>query len=206
MDPRRVVICPICQTPHLREPLERGEEAHCSRCGATLYRERGALEQWVFIAGVVGLILFGVTLLFPLITILLGGNRSEITLVEGIFSLYEQGFLLVALLALMVLIIYPSLLLATAFLYALALLLGGKRVSRWALVLFTLSYRWSMVDIFLVAVLVAMIKIFEYASIHFGMAFWALLGVVATQIFLVYGVGVEAMWDRWEELYYDKVD
>jgi uncharacterized paraquat-inducible protein A len=56
-----------------------------------------------------------------------------------------------------------------------------------------------MLDIFFVSVLVAMVKMYEYATILFGAAFWAMAFVVALELYLFRYIGIEQIWQVWED-------
>ena len=94
--------------------------------------------------------------------------------------------------------VYPFFVLLFTFLFALFMIVGFKKSARKVLVGLELVSRWSMLDIFFIAILVAMVKVFEYATIHFDIAFWALGLVVAYEFYITKIVKIEALWDYWE--------
>ncbi len=199
LDLKKIVICHICQTPHKKRPLAAGESASCVVCGAKLYRDYTGLEYKLLSFVASGFLFYVFAVTFPLVQVSFGPMQSSASLLEAIKTLFDQGYFLVAFFAFMVLVIYPALLFLSGFVAAAAMILGLCALSRRALLLFGFAARWSMLDIFFVSVIVAMVKIFEYASIEFGVAFWAMAFVVALEIYIVHEVGVEAIWERWEE-------
>ncbi|MRI83397.1 MAG: hypothetical protein C6I00_03160 [Nitratiruptor sp.] len=198
-DPREVIICHICQTPHRKVPLAPGEEARCSLCKARLYKPLGAIEREILIVATGASLLLLLTFLTPLVEISIGTMGAILTIPEAIWRILQHGYILVAITLFLLLIVYPLLLFFATLLFGLAMELGSKETSRGILLLLTLIHRWSFIDIFFIAIIVAMIKMFQYATIHLGIAFWALLGAVVAQLYLLYGIGIQRFWERWEE-------
>ncbi len=199
MNLKQFVLCKVCQTLHRKERLKKGESAHCSRCGALLYRVHEGLEYKLLTFSLSALYMLLLVFLFPLVQIIFAGTQSQATLLEAIWKLLEQGYPLVSFFVFMVLVIYPTLLFTSAFLVAFFTIVGFKSAAKRTLVALTLVSEWSMLDIFFVAILVAMVKIYEYATILFGVAFWALGFVVVLELYLFRYIGIESFWDMWEE-------
>jgi len=201
VDLRSIVICKICQTPHKKRPLGANESAHCSVCGSFLYREWRGLEYRVALFSFVALVMLLLSLWFPLVRIDMGVAASSASILDAIRILFGQGYFVVAAFATLVLVVYPLFLLVSALMYGVMVAMGDDGGAKFFLLLFTHAAPWSMLDIFFVSVLVAMVKIFEYATVEFGAAFWMVAMVAAMEIYLVRVVGTEAMWEYWEELF-----
>ncbi len=138
----------------------------------------------------------------PLLRIDFGGLSSHALMLEAIFDLFDKGFVLISFFSLLVLEVFPWLLMGTLALFSFLALLGrGKEVAKVALVLVEILRRWSMLDIFFIAILVAMVKVYQYAQIHFGLAFWALGLFVAIEIYVMESIRIEELWDLWERRY-----
>ena len=177
--------------------LSDKEEARCIACDALLYKNIAYLEHKVLAFSLGALILFLLANLFPLVSINLGGFQSSITLFGAIMKLFDGGYIFIALFSLLVLIIFPFFLILLYALFALLYILDDAR-SKFLLTLATLLQKWSMLDIFFVAILVAMVKIVQYADIAFGLSFWAMMGFLAIDIYLNRFLRIEWLWDMWE--------
>ena len=202
-NPKELVICPVCQTLHKRLPLKEGEEAHCVNCDTYLYSSLGGIEYKLLSYSFAGLLFFAIALLFPIVHISFGPMQSEANLIEAIVSLFNAGYVIVAIFSFAVLVLYPFFVLFFSFLFALFVLTNAKRATKRVLIALSLIYRWSMLDIFFVSILVAMVKIFEYAAIEFRVAFFAMLFVVLFEIYLSHFVKIENLWDYWEDRFCD---
>ncbi len=196
---RELIICPVCQTLHKKLPLEEGEEARCVNCEAYLYSSLSGIEYKLLSYSFAGLLFFAIALLFPIVHISFGPMQSEANLIEAIVSLFDAGYVLVALFSFTVLVLYPFFVIFFSFLFALFMLTQAKKNAKRVLLALSLIHRWSMLDIFFVAILIAMVKIFEYATIEFRIAFLAMLFVVLFEIYLSHFVKIENLWDYWEE-------
>ncbi len=197
-----IILCPRCFTPHKKLPLAPKEEARCVRCQALLYRYRAGLEYLLLILSTLSLLCLLIANVSPLLRINFGELSAHALLLEAILSLFDKGFVFISFFSLLVLEVFPWLLMGTLSLFAtLVLLQRGKIIAKGSLILIEIFRRWSMLDIFFIAILVAMVKVYQYAQIHFGMAFWALGGFVLLEIYVIKSIRIEELWELWERRY-----
>lgn len=200
---RDLIICDRCQSINKRLPLAAKEEARCAECGAMLYSSDVGLEYKILSWSLTALVLFVLANIYPLISIDIAGMSGSLTILEAISRLYDEGFLFVSFFALLVLVVFPFLLMSFLFAFSLFAVAGiEKEAAKTLLLGVSVIRRWSMLDIFFISVLVAMIKIYEYARIEFGVAFWALASFIVLEILLVRMVPVGQLWDVWERRYH----
>jgi paraquat-inducible protein A len=106
------------------------------------------------------------------------GHRSESTILGGVVELWESGTQGIAVLVLFCSILIPLLkILGLLYLCASYQIHSPKRYSA-MLRFITLIGRWSMLDVFLVAILVALVKLGTFASIQPELGIVAFAGVV----------------------------
>ena len=113
-----MVICYKCQKVHKKKPLRRKEEARCSNCDTLLYKNINGLEYRIFSYSITALMLFAISMIYPVININLAGSRSLLNIPETIFLLFESGYLLVSFFALMVLVIFPFIVMFLLFVFS----------------------------------------------------------------------------------------
>ncbi len=195
-----LLICPRCFTVHKKLPLSKRHEARCQRCNEVLLRGCDTLEWRVLALSISALIFLGLALAFPLVDIDLGGVSSSLNMIDAISKLWGDGYLFIAIFALFVLVLFPLLLMGTLLIVSIAMILRRKRLARNLLILATTLSHWSMLDIFFVSILVALVKIYEYAQIRFDIAFLALALFVFIEIYLTRYIKLEWYWERWERL------
>jgi len=192
-----LVACHECDLlPRL--PAEHGRgRVRCRRCGSVLHHLGRDAVGTPLALGLTALILFVVSNAFPLLEFGLQGRYDETYLLAGIRELYAQGRLLLASVVLFTTVIAPLLHIALLIHLYLPLALG-RRPPAFAAALRAAQaiLPWSMLEIFLLGVLVAAVKLAEKATIAPGVAAWSLgllvivLAAAATQ------VHPHRLWDR----------
>ncbi len=197
---RELLICPRCFTVHKKLPLKKQYEARCQKCDEILLRHYPALEWRVLVLSISGIIFLLLALFFPLVDIDIGGIASSFNMIDTIIKLWEDGYLLIALFVSLVLVLFPLLLIIALLMLSIAMIVKQKRLARNLLILVTTLSHWSMLDIFFVSILVALVKIYEYAQIRFDTAFLALAFFIIIEIYLTRYIKLEWYWERWEEL------
>ena len=201
-DLKNIVICYKCKKPHKKKPLDLNEEAICTECGSLLYKSTDGLEYKVFVYSIVALIFFTISLLYPVITIDIAGNDSLLNIPDAVYQLYSDGYVLVSIFALIVLIVFPFAVVFLLFLFSVFVILGiNKAIAKNILIILEYLKPWSMMDIFFVSILVSMVKIFDYALIEFDVAFFSVIIYITIEIYLTRHVYLETLWDMWERVY-----
>ena len=190
-----LIICHQCHTLHEEIPIEDGTKACCVECRSVLYRYDSRLIDHGLALSITALIFFAVANFFPVVRIELLGNEQFITIPMTFLSLFENGFYVVGLLCAVVLFLFP---LAIFMLYVMLFLMlklqKGEDLSRKVLVWLSYMKPWSMNDIFLISILVALVKLIGYAQIHMGIAFWALVVFVLLDIYMTKHIHLNEIW------------
>jgi paraquat-inducible protein A len=192
-----LVACHECDLLQ-RLPVEHGKaRVRCVRCGCVLHHAGRDLIAVPLALGITALILFVVSNTFPLLEFSLSGQRDSTYLLAGIRQLYAQGAPVLASVVLFTTVIAPVLHISL-LIYIYLPLLFGRRPPGFVAALHAVQgvLPWSMLEIFLLGVLVATVKLAEQATIVAGPAAWSLgllvlvLSAAATQ------VHPQRLWDR----------
>lgn len=172
------IVCEGCDAVYRRKRLRRREVSHCARCGTELDRHAGDQSARVLPLTVASLILFAIANLFPIVEIELRGLSSETTLAGAVVVLGSEGMSVVALLVLATTILFPLLQLCILF-YLLVPMARERRPAGFAVLVRILqSLRpWGMIEVFLLGVLVAIVKLSSLAQVVAGPALWAFMGL-----------------------------
>lgn len=160
------LLCEACYL--LNRGTEGGRHLGCARCGAHLHARKpeSIVRSWAFL--IAATVLYIPANLLPVLeTSQLGETRQD-TILSGIVHLWQTGSWLLA-----VIVFVASMVIPAAKLVSMSfLLLAAQRRSTWrpeqrAKLYRATHYigRWSMVDIFVGAVLVAMVQLKAFASI-----------------------------------------
>jgi len=170
------IVCEGCDAVYHRVRLRRREVSHCARCGTELDRHAGDQGARVLPLTVASLILFAIANLFPIVEIELRGLSSETTLAGAVIVLGGEGMSVVALLVLATTILFPLLQLCILF-YLLVPMARERRPAGFGVLVRILqSLRpWGMIEVFLLGVLVAIVKLSSLAQVVAGPALWAFM-------------------------------
>ena len=153
-----LVGCPQCDLLQRAIPLAAGESAHCSRCSATLYRASPPTRGPALALTLAALIAFGIAMAFPIVGIEVKGNVVETTLPGAALALYADGAAPLAALVAATTMIFPLLVLGALALLPAALPLRLLRAAQ----------PWSMAEVFMLGVLVALVKLSHMATVTPG--------------------------------------
>lgn len=186
-----LIACEECDAVYRRLALGRSEVAFCRRCGAELERDRRAQRRHVLPLAIAGLCMYLIANAFPILELeWRRGLFSQATLIGSIHSLRaEEGMLFVALLVLATTILFPLIQLL-ALIYLLTFPIRFRRFEHPTT--FNLAGRliqvlrpWVMVEIFLLGVIVAFVKLTSMAIVLPGIALWAFgaLAFLLTAVF-----------------------
>ncbi|MEM1082647.1 MAG: paraquat-inducible protein A [Verrucomicrobiota bacterium] len=193
------VACQFCDTLQKAPVIQEGEAAHCANCGEMLYQNRPRSLARATAYSTAALILMVLVHGFPFITMTSAGIRNELTLIESARSLGEEGDLALSLAVVFFTIIAP-LGLALSLLYVSAPLRLGKALpgsvtlTRWL----EFFQPWSMLEVFLLGLIVSLLKLGSIADIHFGIGLWALAALVLCLAAALSGIDRRELWDRIE--------
>lgn len=117
--------------------------------------------------------------IFPFMTIELYGNRNSSTIWTGTTSLIQQRSYAVALVVFLASILIPIMKLMILFYLSAAGQAGHRSKFKMSLYHFVEAIgRWSMLDIFLLAILVAMVKLGHWGTVEPGLGSAMFLMVV----------------------------
>lgn len=194
-----IVICEHCDAVYRRLPLARGELARCDRCQAPLYRNRPIDLDVMLALAVTGLIVLILANTYPIVTLQVQNTTREATLWGAILATYDTGVAFVALLAALTVFFFPLLQLLLYMHVLLPLRFGLRGVGfNWAMHALRAMQPWSMVEVFVLGVLVAVVKLAGMAEVtpQLGMWGFAILTVLLT---LLNSFDLHQLWDIAEE-------
>jgi paraquat-inducible protein A len=193
-----LIACLHCDLLQRLPELEPGASARCPRCNKELWRRREDSLNRTLALTLAAAVLYVIANSVPMLGLTIVGREASTTVFGGAEHLWDDGQELVAALVLFTAIVAPALQIGLM----LAIVLGAQRepVPRWvgALLRHHPTTRiWSMIEVMMVGVLVALVKIADYATVIPGMA----LFVLWVLVFLL--AGMQASFDPrevWERI------
>lgn len=181
--PPSLVACPDCD---LLNRLDGPATATlvCRRCGAILRRHRPNSIDRSLALIVAALLLFALANSFPFLAMKSGGFIQETTLLSGVQQLWHQGLRLLAALVLATCVLVPAMQMIGLLAILLPLRLGWRPLPGAASILRLVQAAapWGMMEVFMVGILVALVKLGHMATIVPGVSvfsFAALIVVMA---------------------------
>ncbi len=190
-------LCHACDLPVRIGDVPTGGCARCPRCGSTLYRRIPDSFDRTLALALAGLCLFLAANAFPFLALKMQGNVTHTTLASGVRALYEQDKFFVGSLVLATTIVAPFFHIA-ALIFVLAPLRLGWRISGQALV-FRLLRRvqpWSMMEVFILGILVSLVKLLGMAQIVPGIALWSFALLIPVMAAASSSLDAERVWRR----------
>jgi len=168
------IACVLCDLVLTIEPLKPGQRATCPRCGNLLSSCTPDALTRLLALSIASLLLLALANSFPFMALEAKGLEKVMTLPATALELYEEGYAALAVLVLGVIVLVPAAMLC--ILVALSVWLRQGRGAAWLVpagrLLFTMS-PWSMVEVFVIGVIVSLVKIVHLAHVELGVAFWS---------------------------------
>lgn len=199
MSTEKLIACHECDLLQ-RLPEHQGSYvARCPRCNALLHRGvENSIDRTLALT-LAGVILFAVANAFPLLAFKLKGQVTQATLISGVLDLYQTGKWEIALLVLLTTIVVP--LLELVILLYVFLPLKFNRVPWKLATVFRMAQNlspWSMMEVFLIGIIVAIVKLVGMATIVPGTALWAFALLIITLAAAAANMDSQVVWDRVE--------
>lgn len=191
-----LIACLECDLVQNLPALRAGQRARCPRCNATLHTERANANTKVLALSLTGLVLFTLANSFTFMRFELNARVQENSLISGAYELYDWGRAPLALLVLVVSILAPliKLLAQTYVLGALHLGLRARHLMR-VFRLVEWLHPWAMMEVYLVGVLVAIVKLSEIAIIVPGLALYSFSALIVIMALSDITLEPRPVWD-----------
>ena len=175
----------------------------CPRCGAKLHLRKPASIEGTVALMAAAAALYIPSHLLPILVVTELGVVTHNTIVGGMLSFWQSGAYPIALVIFTASILIPFLKIAA--LSWLCLAATGKVHPSPATLgkvywITELLGRWSMIDIFVVGILVSVVQLGNYMSVKPGPGALAFAGVVVLTMFAAMRFDPRLLWDRLDEM------
>ena len=194
-----ILICGECHELNRQDP--ETDEQTCTRCGALVHARRpdSLMRTWALL--LTSAILYIPANLLPIMTINSLGQGSPSTIMAGVIELVQHGMIPIA-----AVVFVASILVPTFKLVGIALLLfsvqrhqplsARQRIIMYRFIEFI--GRWSRLDIFVIAILVAVVNFGRIASIEANLGAVAFASVVVLTMLAAVTFDPRLIWDNTE--------
>jgi paraquat-inducible protein A len=174
-----LVACLDCDLLQRIPEVPPGASVRCPRCDKELWRHKPDSHNRTFALTLAALVLYIIANTVPMLGLHAAGREAFTTVVGGAHQLWLDGQQIVAVLVLFAAVISPAL--QIGFLLLIVIGCQRERPPAWVgLFLRHLHFTrtWSMIEVMLLGVLVALTKIADYATVILGTALFALFALV----------------------------
>lgn len=189
---------------HMCHKLNKKKASHsrCTRCGAKLHsRIPGSLQKtWALV--ITAIILFIPANIFPIMTVTEFKRGTPDTIISGIIALYNNGMWGVGTLVFAASILIPVLKLLALILLLLSIQFNWhwqpeQRTKIYKIIEFI--GRWSMLDIFMTSIIVALVKLGLLLNVEPNLGASAFAAVVVITMFAAFSFDTRLIWDKIEK-------
>ncbi|TNH77068.1 paraquat-inducible protein A [Aeromonas hydrophila] len=189
--------CEECDLLVPATTLAVGEASSCPRCGHTLSRHLPEQERRPIAYGFAAIIMFVLSNSFTFMSFSAKGVGQEMTFLQCITTLVDQGYLFLGAVLSLTLIGLPLVYIGSIMLvlwrvdkdlHSNSLRSLGRLLCR--------IKPWLMVDVFLIGVLISLVKLMGMADIKMGLSFWAFVGYTVLLIKMISSLDRMWLWQR----------
>ena len=201
-----LIACEECDALHRRSSVDgvgdesddivpSGRHYECRRCGATLGLARHATFDLPLAMAMGGLVMLAIAHMNNILVIDIQGQLRSTTLWSAAWTLYDEGAWFMCLLVLLTTLLNPLIEMG-AVVYVLLPLRAGQPAPGFDVVLRAMQAvkPWVMVEVFMLGVLVAFVKLNGLASVIPGPGLWAFGGVMILAAAMASAFDHEHVW------------
>ncbi len=197
-----LVRCAACERISRVPPLPTGARARCARCEAVLCRRKTNSLSRTWALAIAATLCYVPANLLPVMVVSGPGGSEADTILSGVQAMFAAGWYVIGGLIFFASITVPVLKLVILYI----LLISVHRRSTWRPRDRTRLYRlveiigrWSMLDMFVVSLTVALVQLGVVATVEPGIGASFFAAVVVLTIFAASSFDPRLIWDAMEE-------
>lgn len=182
-------------------PLGPGERATCPRCDHLLTQNTDDHLTRALAFATAAAMLLALAMSFPFLSLKASGLEQVMTLPRSAYELYQDGYLSIAVLVMVPIILVPAIMIGA--LVALLVPVRQGRPAPWvvpAARFLSFLSAWSMVEVFVIGVIVSLVKIGHMATVILGISFWSYVAFAICFTATITSLDRVQLWERIEEL------
>ena len=191
-----LVACHECDLLMRKSQLAHDEKALCPRCGYELYAHRHNVVERSLALVIAALLLFIPANFLPIMQLNILGQSAEDTVWTGVIGLFETGMQSVAVVVFLCSMGIPLLKLLCQLFVLLSIRLDVGR--SYGLLLYRIYHHlrdWGMLEVYLMGVLVAIVKLADLASITVGLGLVCFISLLLVQVWLEVVMSPHQIWE-----------
>ncbi len=195
------ISCHVCHFLAMPDDLVI-DGSSCPRCRSQIIsrKKNSAARTWALL--IAAAIFYVPANIFPIMTVVSFGRKNHDTIISGIFYLMESGQWVIA-----VVVLFASIFVPVFKIAALTFLTFSIQIkTRWRPKERAFLYRiietigrWSMIDVFMISILIALVKLKALATVEAGPGALAFAAVVILTMFAAMTFDPRLIWDQAED-------
>ncbi|MFW0757302.1 paraquat-inducible protein A [Pseudomonas sp. H11T01] len=194
-----ILICAECHELNRQEP--DSDEQICTRCGALVHARRPNSLKRTWALLITAAILYVPANLLPIMTVTSLGQGDPSTIMSGVIQLVQHGMFPIAAVVFIASILVPTFKLVGISLLLFSVQRHQPLSARQRIIMYRFIEfigRWSMLDIFVIAILVAVVNFGRLASIEANLGAVAFSSVVILTMLAAVTFDPRLIWDNTE--------
>jgi len=190
-----LVACHECDLLLRKPELELGHRAQCPRCGYELFSRRRQVTQRGLALVLSALLLYIPANFLPIMHLSLLGQTSQETVWSGVLGLYDSGMQSIALVVLLCSMVVPLFKLLCQLLVLLSIQFNrGRHWGMWLYRIYHHLREWGMLEVYLMGILVAMVKLADLAALTLGLGLFCFIALLLVQVCLEVVMSPQQIW------------
>ncbi|MRR58635.1 MAG: paraquat-inducible protein A [Deltaproteobacteria bacterium] len=192
-----LIACHECDLLQREIALPPGRVARCGRCGAELYRSAHRSIDPTLAFTLAAFVFFIVANAYPIVGLQIKGILNEATLLGTVVALWGQGMHAVSALVFLTTFLVPAVQLAVMCHLLVALKLGQIPAGFTVIMRILQAIKpWGMVEVFMLGIFVALVKLTHFASVIPGAALWCFGTLTLLMAAAAATFDVRDVWER----------
>jgi paraquat-inducible protein A len=202
---KELLSCKTCGLVQQADDLPPGYRFECARCGAAILRDHPFSRPLTAALSLAALFLYVPANIYPVMTMHYLGRETENTVWGGVQALWRDRMWPVAVIVFLASILIPLLKLMGLF------FLMSVRSARWQKLRTHIFWwiekigPWAMLDVFLLAIMVAVIRFGKFATVIPGPGIIAFTAVVFLTLLASASFDPQLIWEEHNLEYHDKI-
>ena len=183
IDPDEIWVCPVCDLIHEPVHVGYGYFVKCKRCGHILYMPKRDSVQRTLVYALTGLLIFIPANFLPIMTLNVMGIDGAGSIFDSFTVFWNQGYLFVAVIVGLTSILFPLIKLGLLFFISFCLFI--RRYPSPLPFLMRMAHHldeWAMLEVYMLGILVAIIKLHNMAHIHYDIGFMCFIGLMVVTL------------------------
>ena len=192
----QLVACHECDLLMRKPVLQDGESAECPRCGYELFSHRHHVVRRSLALVLTALLLYVPANFLPIMQLNLLGQTSQDTVWSGVIGLYESGMQGIAVVVFLCSMAVPLLKLLCQLLVLLSIRTDfGRSYGLWLYRIYHHMREWGMLEVYLMGILVAMVKLMDLADLSLGLGLFCFIALLLVQVWLEVTMSPHQIWE-----------